>query len=110
MTSFARCKAMVPVLLALALGQRGCDNNWNCWWVGTRTQWNVTKDFYMGLDVAYTKIGGMSDVGRVVPAIPRRIPGGYQPPTRPISDQDNWYGSASASIATSIRDRLIMDV
>ncbi len=27
----------------------GCDNNWQTWWIGTRTQWNVTKDFYMGL-------------------------------------------------------------
>ena len=24
--------------------------------VGTRTQWNVTKDFYMGLDVMYSKL------------------------------------------------------
>ena len=34
----------------------GCDNNWTSWWVGSRTQWNVTKDFYMGLDVAYLKV------------------------------------------------------
>ncbi len=39
----------------LALASAGCDNNWNQWWIGSRTQWNVTKDFYMGLDVAYTK-------------------------------------------------------
>jgi Porin subfamily len=38
----------------------GCDNNWTSWWVGSRTQWNVTKDFYMGLDVAYLKTNGMS--------------------------------------------------
>ena len=30
------------------------------WWIGSRTQWNVTKDFYMGLDVAYLKFDGMS--------------------------------------------------
>jgi len=34
----------------------GCDNNWSSWWVGSRTQWNVTKDFYMGLDVMYSKL------------------------------------------------------
>ena len=34
----------------------GCDLNWNTWWVGTRTQWNVTKDFYMGVDVLYSKL------------------------------------------------------
>jgi hypothetical protein len=45
---------------ALALAQPGCDNNWTSWWIGSRTQWNVTKDFYMGLDVAYLKFDGMS--------------------------------------------------
>ena len=43
-----------------ALANAGCDNNWSSWYVGSRTQWNVTKDFYMGLDVAYLKIEGMS--------------------------------------------------
>ena len=32
---------------SLALAQQGCDNNWTSWWVGSRTQWNVTKDFYI---------------------------------------------------------------
>ena len=62
---------------ANAVAQAGCDNNWNWWWVGTRTQWNVTKDFYMGLDVAYTKISGMSAPGGVLPAgnsHSRRVP------------------------------------
>ena len=45
---------------AFALAQPGCDNNWTSWWVGSRTQWNVTKDFYLGLDVAYLKVDGMS--------------------------------------------------
>ena len=44
----------------LAVAGAGCDNNWTSWWVGSRTQWNVTKDFYMGLDVAYLKVEGMS--------------------------------------------------
>ena len=39
-----------------ALANAGCDNNWSTWWVGTRTQWNVTKDFYMGVDVLYSKL------------------------------------------------------
>jgi porin-like protein len=34
----------------------GCNMNWSTWWVGSRTQWNVTKDFYMGLDVLYSKM------------------------------------------------------
>jgi hypothetical protein len=43
-----------------ALGLAGCDNNWNTWWIGSRTQWNVTKDFYMGLDVMYSKLQSAS--------------------------------------------------
>jgi hypothetical protein len=39
----------------------GCDNDWQTWWVGSRTQWNVTKDFYMGLDVMYAKIQSATD-------------------------------------------------
>jgi hypothetical protein len=34
----------------------GCDQDWSTWWLGSRTQWNVTKDFYMGLDVMYSKL------------------------------------------------------
>ena len=34
----------------------GCSMDWKTWWVGSRTQWNVTKDFYMGLDVMYSKL------------------------------------------------------
>ncbi|HWM80636.1 MAG TPA: porin [Pseudolabrys sp.] len=40
----------------LLCGGPGCDNNWSSWWIGSRTQWNVTKDFYMGLDVLYSKL------------------------------------------------------
>jgi len=39
-----------------AVAGAGCDMDWQTWWVGTRTQWNVTKDFYMGLDVLYQKL------------------------------------------------------
>jgi Porin subfamily len=45
---------------AAALAATGCDANWNTWWVGSRTQWNVTKDFYMGVDVLYQKLESAS--------------------------------------------------
>ena len=47
----------------------GCDNNWTSWWIGSRTQWNVTKDFYMGLDVAYLKFDGMSTTSNFVTGV-----------------------------------------
>ena len=69
----------------------GCDNNWNTWWVGTRTQWNVTKDFYMGLDVLYQKMqtatsttGFLTGAGGLGP-----FGGGAVGPLR-LDDQDNW--------------------
>jgi hypothetical protein len=27
--------------------------DWSFWTVGSRSQWNVTKDFYVGFDVIY---------------------------------------------------------
>jgi len=33
-----------------------CDNDFSTWWIGSRTQWNVTKDFYMGVDVMYARL------------------------------------------------------
>ena len=67
----------------------GCDNNWNTWWVGTRTQWNVTKDFYMGLDVLYQKMRTAStSTGSLRPAT-QPVRGGGRGPFR-VDDQDNW--------------------
>ena len=43
-------------LAPLATANIGCDPNWKTYWVGTRTQWNVTKDFYMGVDVLYQRL------------------------------------------------------
>jgi hypothetical protein len=46
----------------------GCSNDWNTWWLGSRTQWNVTKDFYMGLDVMYINLRGLSTFNGVTTA------------------------------------------
>ena len=37
-----------------------CDMNFQMWNIGSRSQWNVTKDFYVGLDVIYGKIQSAS--------------------------------------------------
>ena len=73
----------------------GCDNDWQTWWVGSRTQWNVTKDFYMGLDVLYSKIQsanfGASTVlggGATVFANTARSSGTAG--ALPLEDVDNW--------------------
>jgi Porin subfamily len=33
-----------------------CDPDWAIWYVGSRTQYNFTPEFYMGVDVIYTKL------------------------------------------------------
>jgi Porin subfamily len=37
----------------LTAGVTGCNNNWNHWTVGTRTQFNIDSQTYIGLDVIY---------------------------------------------------------
>jgi hypothetical protein len=81
----------------LALATPGCDMSWNQWWIGSRTQWNVTKDFYMGLDVAYVKFesaqmpggitGGVNNPANLNVAL---FPGGTNTNSRFISNEDNW--------------------
>jgi hypothetical protein len=39
-----------------AASHAGCNNNWDTPFVGTRTQWDITKSFYIGVDVLYSKI------------------------------------------------------
>jgi len=45
---------------ATSIANAGCNNNFDFWAVGSRTQWNVTKTFYMGVDVAYGKLHSAS--------------------------------------------------
>jgi hypothetical protein len=65
-----------------AIAAAGCDNDWQTWWLGSRTQWNVTKDFYLGVDVMYARLSGLS-----VPAGTQLVVGGA---TTAASDVDNW--------------------
>jgi hypothetical protein len=72
-----------------SLATAGCDNDWNTWWVGTRTQWNVTKDFYMGLDVLYQKLQSATTSSGLLTPLTQPFgaaPGGVLR----VDDQDNW--------------------
>ena len=67
-----------------AVANPGCDNDWSTWWLGSRTQWNVSKDFYMGVDVMYAKLMSASlpgDTHTVNTSIGS---------ARLVSDVDNW--------------------
>jgi hypothetical protein len=77
------------VVAGVAVVTPGCDNDWNTWWVGSRTQWNVTKDFYMGLDVMYSKLQGASTFNNLTttsltPALAAGTPQFVE------SNVDNW--------------------
>jgi len=50
-----------------AVAGAGCNNNWNTWWLGSRTQWNVTPDTYFALEVFYESMKSASSVNGVVP-------------------------------------------
>jgi len=39
-------------LAALTPGS-ACNNNWSMWGIGSRLQWDVTKTFYLGVEVLY---------------------------------------------------------
>jgi hypothetical protein len=66
-----------------AVATAGCDNNWNTYWVGSRTQWNVTPDFYMGVDVMYSRLESGST--------PTGLLGGYAfGSATTVSSVDNW--------------------
>jgi hypothetical protein len=45
----------------------GCNNNFQAWAIGTRTQWNVDASTYLGLDIAYTQIQSASSSTGLIP-------------------------------------------
>ena len=63
----------------------GCSNNWNYYAVGSRTQFNVDSQTYIGVDVMYTSLQ-TANSGLVTTVT------GVQGQTgaRPISDQSAW--------------------
>jgi hypothetical protein len=44
-----------PVALNLGEGN-SCSPNFSFWQIGSRTQWDISKDLYMGVDVVYTRL------------------------------------------------------
>jgi hypothetical protein len=90
-----------------AVAGPGCNNSWSTWGIGSRTQWDVTKTFYLGVEVLYSHCKAL--------ACPRQ--GLWSAPleplhsrsavrsTRKIAPATGW--SAFALTATSCPDRLI---
>ncbi len=52
---------------SLAVANPGCNNNWSVWGIGSRLQWDVTKSFYVGVEVLYTKLHSAESSDGLVP-------------------------------------------
>ncbi len=51
-----------------ALAAAGCNNNWDEWGVSSRLQWDVTKSFYLGVEVLYAHMDSATTPGGLLPA------------------------------------------
>ena len=82
-------------------GMSNCDPDWAHGYIGTRTQYNFTSEFYMGIDISYSKLftgfGGTA-----------QLPHQQRPSERPVRHRGPGQrgGHGSASTATSGPDRL----
>ena len=97
MPSSVPASATATLVGGMAVASVGCNKDWNQWWIGSRTQWNVTKDFYMGLDVAYVKLEGASFPGGITPGTSSPVntntalfPAGTNTFPRFATSEDNW--------------------
>ena len=61
-TGFAQPSAVAGTIAftGLQVAQGACNNNFNWWQAGSRTQYNFTPWFYVGFDVIYQKIESAS--------------------------------------------------
>lgn len=80
----ASANAMLCAVGPLTFVTGTCNNDWSIWQIGSRTQWNVTKDFYMGFDVVYYHLNTASKGATATVAASGAQPAGL----RTIEDQD----------------------
>jgi hypothetical protein len=73
-----------------AVATPGCDNDWSLSAVGVLTNWNVTKDFYLGLEVMYANLNSASTPTGLIALLTN----GTKPATGntryTVADQDIW--------------------
>ncbi len=66
----------------------GCDPSFSMWNIGSRTQWNVVKGLYVGLDVVYSKLKTSTVPGGTVTTV--AAAGAVPASTYNVSDQSAW--------------------
>ena len=69
-----------------------CNPDWSQWNVGSRSQWDVTKGLYLGVDVLYTRLKSASpnaaNTLTTTANRARRPPGTYT-----VADQSAWVAA-----------------
>jgi hypothetical protein len=79
---------------SVAVATPGCNNNWSMWGVGSRTQWDVTKTFYLGVEVLYSDLRSANSFNGTIPT--NNTFGGATTGTTQVHDQSNWLVSVRA--------------
>jgi hypothetical protein len=83
-----------------ALAGAGRNDDWSTWGIGSRTQWDVTKTFYLGVEVLYEqmKSGTLNAAGTIPSGGPLALAGiaGQPAPGVNTSTQSNWMISVRA--------------
>ena len=98
----ARGPGSVPVPVRPPWLLTGCNNNWSTWFIGSRTQWNVSKTFYMGVDVMYEELNSASTGSAGAPL-------GYAGGTSAVTALGNATGTESHSSNWTVRFRAHKD-
>ena len=67
-----------------------CNPDWSAWNIGSRSQWNITKDLYVGLDVIYMKLNSANsgNAGNTINLASQS--GGKPVSVYTVGDQDTW--------------------
>ncbi len=68
----------------------GCNNNWSYWYVGSRLQWDVTKSFYLAVDVLYNNLDSATLPGGAITSSVALPGSSCTVGTCSVADQSNW--------------------
>ena len=72
------------MICGTANAANGCNADWNFWFVGSRTQFNINSSTYLGLDVIYQKLEGASYAAGVIGGQ------GSHPASTPLRTRTTW--------------------
>jgi len=72
----------------------GCDPSFSSWNLGSRTQWDVTKGLYLGVDVIYTRLKSAQTGGaNTFTTTQASTLNGISPATYTVGDQSAWMAA-----------------